>query len=467
MALAFSAFLLAALPGAHGALAQTFDMGAPASSREASKEDTGRRGRLAIDYGRKIDFLARGKKFLASGDTGEAMYNANYAIEYGSDTYESYLLLADIYRFMKQDADEAKTLEFVERFAPNERLRGEARARLDAVRKKIRDMRIRAAAGRVAENPENPGRVIRLGQVFSGFDDDESAMEQYRYVEAAGGGKFKSSVYAQIRLLLRRGKVGQAKPAVKKYFALEPEDTQMVYLLASHGLNLNESKELGYNGGGKLDMRKFNRTYADYYFRNGYNQYLKENYESARHSFEYALEYFMTIPRAHKLLGEIYYRRGMFREAVGHLKISYEFLNTDYEVGVLLSRAYLQLFRMKEARLVLADLLRFDNRGNRNYYDLLAKTGLRKHEIEKLGYVDPDAPPKRARKPSAQPGVPGGPDLFGSPPPGGYSPSTSPLLYDPNVQPASQQTPYTISPTGGTSYPPPPQLAPAPAKRER
>jgi len=441
-AVIISAVLSFDFSGADVACAQSYEMGAPGGGPRGSAEEKGQRGRLTIDYKKKIDFLAKSRKYFLAGDTSEAMYYVNYAIEYGFDTYESYLLLADIYRSMDQDCDEEKTLEFVSRYAPNERLKNENEKRLSGVRKKIRDAAIRDAAREVSGRPESLSKVIRLGATFSEFDDDGSAMEQYKYLEASGGGKFKSSFYAQVRLLLSRGKLAEAKPAVKKYFALEPDDTQMVYLLASKGINLGESKELGYNGGGRLDMRKFNRTYSEFYYRNGYRQYLNENYESALHSFEYALEYFMTIPKARKLLGDIYYKRGMFRESIGNLKIAYEFLNTDYEVGVLLARAYIQLNMKKEARFVLAELLKYDNNKNKYYYDLLAKTGLRKRQIEKLGYVDPDAPPRKVRPPAP-------PD-----PASGFSP-ISPLLYDPSRLPAGQQVPYTISPTGGTSYPPP------------
>ncbi|HNY13418.1 MAG TPA: hypothetical protein PKK26_17650 [Candidatus Wallbacteria bacterium] len=406
------------------------------ATRDGSRtEEKGVRGKLKIDYGKKADFLKKGKKYLMEDDLESAIYCATYAIANNFDAYESYLLFADIYKKKESDRDEAASLESVVANAPNERLKKEAQKRLDSVLKKIKSENIKKRAEAVKENPQSASRVLRLGDVLSSYKDDEGAELQYKYADTLGK-KMKSSKYAQIRLYLRTGKTFEARKQIKNYLALEPDDTQMVYLLAYNGFNFSEIKELGYNGGGKIDMRKFNRVYAEFYFKTGYYQYLKEKFESARISFTYALEYFSTHAGAHKYLGDIYYRAGMFRESREHLKIAYEIIPTDYEVGLQLSKVLLLMDKKSEARYILKGLIKTNNK-SKEYAALLKESGMRQIEIEKLGYEDPDMPPPRRRKPQSQQGTEGQPGMPGTP-----ATLTAPGLNDPfYAQPLTSQ-PY-------------------------
>lgn len=386
----------------------------------------GRRGRLNVDFYSKIDFVAEGRKFLGKGDIKEALYNAAYAVEGGRDPYDSYLLFADIYRASGDLKSEAYSLEYVVKHSPNDRLRGEAERRLKTVRETMKNRIIQRAASEVVKSPESVNRVLRLGHVFEHFDSGEKAAAQYDYADSLSEG-LKSSKYAKIRLFLKEGRRRDAAAEVRKFFALSASDTSMVYLLAYNGFNLNEIKELGYDGGGGLDMRRYNRTYADYHYELGYTNYLAEKFDKARVSLLYALSYFKSNPRAHLTLGEIFYRKGMFREAGFHYNVAAEFTPGDYEVVLKMARSFVMSKQYERARAALKELLKI-NPESAEYAMWLAKTGLTRAQIERLGYNDPRSPfykKKRPAKPQAPAArqFPGGPEnLLKQPPPGPNTP---------------------------------------------
>ncbi len=441
------------------ALAQDEDI--PQVFQDAPKvEEKGNRGKLKIDYKNKINFLKEGNRYLKEGDIEWATYCATYALSNNFDAYESYLLFADIYKKTAAARDEALSLERVVANAPNERLRRNAQRRLDDILLKIKSEKIQKMAAAVNEKPQSAGRILKLGETLSSYKDDEGAALQYKYADTLDE-KTKSSKYAQIRLYLRTGKTPEAKEQIKNYLALEPDDTQMVYLLAYNGFNIGEIKDLGYSGGGRIDMRKFNRVYSEFYFKNGYYQYLKEKFDTAKNSFTYALQYFSTHAGSHKYLGEIYYREGMFRESREHLKIAYEIIPADYEVGLRLAKVLLLMDKKSEARYVLKGLLKV-NRRSKEYAALLKQSGLRDIEIEKLGYDDPDVTFKRRKRQPQAAGAEGQPGQPGSPgaimPPGLNDPFyNQPLTPQPYVDPLVQQMQYQQQQNQIPPMPPMPQ----------
>ncbi len=382
----------------------------------------GRRGRLTIDYKSKIDFVAEARKYLKKGDIPEALYNATYAVSNGFDPYDSYLLLADIYRASKDLKSEAYSLEYTVRHAPNDRLKKEAEKRLASVIEAIKNLNIQKSAAAVVKNPDSLNKILRLGHTFERFGSAEKAETQYEYADNLGK-NIKSSKYAKIRLYLKNGRRSTALPEVRDFFKLSPEDTTMVYLLAYNGFNLTEIKELGYSGGGGLDMRRYNRTYADYYYEIGYQQYLQEKLDQARTSMLYSLSYFKSNSRAHFNLGEIFYKKGMFRESGFHYSVAYEFMPADYEVGFKLAKSLVMSKSYERARVVLKELLKIDPHSG-DYAAWLAKTGLTRRDIERMGYIDVNSPfykkPGRKKAPAAA-GQPAGPENLLKQPPSGLN----------------------------------------------
>ncbi len=399
----------------------------PCASQEAVE---GRRGRLKIDYKSKIDFVAEGRKYLNKGDVKEALYNATYAVANDFDPYDSYLLLADIYRASKEPVSEAYALEYAVTHSPNERLKKEAAERLKSVRDAIKNRSVQKSAAAVVKNPQSVNRVLRLGHTFERFGASDKAAAQYEYADNITG-EIKSAKYAKIRLYLKEGQKKKAAGELKNYFALSPEDTSMVYLLAYYGFNLSEIKQHGYNGGGGLEMRRYNRTYADYYYEIGYQQYLKEKYDQAKTNILYSVSYFKTSPKAHMALGEIFYKKGMFKEAAFHYNINYEFNPGDYEVGLKMSKALVLSKQHERARTALKELLKIKPESD-EYAHWLVKTGLTRSAVERMGYIDIKSPfykKKRPAKESPAPlQIPGGPENLLRQPPAGPG---SPFYQDP------------------------------------
>lgn len=398
---------------------------AAVAAAAGESETEGRRGRLKIDFKSKINFVAEGRKFLAKGNVKEALYNAAYAVDGGCDPYDSYLLLADIYKASGDLKSEAYSLEYVIEHSPNDRLKKEAVTRLSSLNENIKNLGIRRSAASVMKNPESVNRVLRLGHTFERFGAGDRAATQYEYADSLSEG-LKSSKYAKIRLFLKEGKKEPAVAEVKNFFALASSDTAMVYLLAYNGFNLSEIKDYGYDGGGGLDMRKFNRTYADYHQELGYQSYLAEKFDQARISILYALSYFKSNPRAHFILGEIFYRKGMFREAGFHYNITGEYMAAEYEVRLKMAKSFVLSQQYERARVVLKELLKIFPESDEYAYWLL-KTGLTRAEVERLGYTDVKSPFYKKKKPSkaapAIPQLPGGPEnLLRQPPPGVNAP---------------------------------------------
>jgi Tfp pilus assembly protein PilF len=391
----------------------------------AQEEVEGRRGRLKIDYKSKIDFVAEGRKYLNKGDVKEALYNATYAVANDFDRYDSYLLLADIYRASKELVSEAYALEYTINHAPNERLKKEAAARLKSVRAAIKNLGVQKSAAAVVKNPQSVNRVLRLGHTFERFGAPDKAAAHYEYADNITG-EIKSAKYAKIRLYLKEGKKKKADGEIKNYFALIPDDTSMVYLLAYHGFNLSEIKQHGYNGGGGLEMRRYNRTYADYYYEIGYQQYLNEKYDQAKISILYSLSYFKTSPKGHIALGEIFYKKGMFKEAAFHYNINYEFNPGDYEVGLKMAKSMVMSKQYERARTALKELLKINPESD-EYAHWLIKTGLTRRAVEDMGYIDVKSPFYKKKRPAnkapATLQIPGGPEnLLRQPPAGPNSP---------------------------------------------
>ncbi len=402
-------------------LLASFAAAAAAADENAAE---GRRGRLKIDFKSKINFVAEGRKFLGKGDVKEALYNATYAVAGGCDPYDSYLLLADIYKASGDIKSEAYSLEYVIKNSPNDRLKKEAAARLNSVNETIKNLVIQGSAAAVMKNPESVNRILRLGHTFEKFGAGDRAAAQYEYADSLTEG-LKSSKYAKIRLFLKEGKKGPAVAEVKNFFSLASSDTAMVYLLAYNGFNLSEIKEYGYDGGGGLDMRKYNRTYADYHQELGYQSYLAEKFDQARVSILYALSYFKSNPRAHFILGEIFYRKGMFREAGFHYNIAGEYMAAEYEIRLKMARSFVMSKQYERARVVLKELLKIFPESD-EYASWLMKTGLTRAEVERLGYTDVKSPFYKKKKPSkTAPGgqqLPGPENLLRQPPPGANSP---------------------------------------------
>jgi Tfp pilus assembly protein PilF len=397
---------------------------AAAVDAAGDSETEGRRGRLKIDFKSKINFVAEGRKFLDKGNVKEALYNATYAVEGGCDQYDSYLLLADIYKASGDLKSEAYSLEYVIEHSPNDRLKKDAVTRLSSLNEKIKNLGIQRSAASVMKNPESVNRVLRLGHTFERFGAGDRAATQYEYADNLSEG-LKSSKYAKIRLFLKEGKKSPAVAEVKNFFALASSDTAMVYLLAYNGFNLSEIKEYGYDGGGGLDMRKYNRTYADYHQEIGYQSYLAEKFDQARISILYALSYFKSNPRAHFVLGEIFYRKGMFREAGFHYNIAGEYMAAEYEISLKMAKSFVMSKQYERARVVLKELLKIFPESD-EYASWLIKTGLTRAEVERLGYTDVKSPFYKKKKPSkALPAMqlqPGGPEnLLRQPPPPGVS----------------------------------------------
>lgn len=399
---------------------------APPAGAAGDSETEGRRGRLKIDFKSKINFVAEGRKFLDKGNVKEALYNATYAVDGGCDPYDSYLLLADIYKASGDLKSEAYSLEYVIEHSPNDRLKKEAVKRLSSLSEKIKNLRIQRSAAAVMKNPDSVNRVLRLGHTFERFGAGDRAAAQYDYADSLSEG-LKSSKYAKIRLFLKEGKKNTAVAEVRNFFALASSDTAMVYLLAYNGFNLSEIKEYGYDGGGGLDMRKYNRTYADYHQELGYQSYLAEKFDQARVSILYALSYFKSNPRAHFILGEIFYQKGMFRKAGFHYNIAGEYMAADYEIGLKMAKSFVMSKQYERARVVLTELLKIFPESD-EYASWLIKTGLTRAEVERLGYTDVKSPFYKKKRPSKavpaiQPQQPGGPEnLLRQPPPGGNTP---------------------------------------------
>ncbi len=408
----------------------------PASGAEDPAKIEGRRGRLDIDFKSKINFVAEGRKYLKKNELKEALYNASYAVYYGFDAYDSYLLMADIYRASNDQAKEAAALEYAIAGAPNERLKSETQKRLLAVKDGLKNRSISRSAAAVVKNP-SVSKVLRLGHTFGHFNEDERAAVQYEYADNMAAG-LKSAKYARIKLYLKNGRQKQATDEIKKYFNLSPDDTSMVYLLAYNGFNLSLIKECGYNGEGGLDARRFNRTYADYHYEIGYGHYLKEKYDQAAVSLLYSLSYFKTNPRAHITLGEIYYKKGMFKEAGFHYNITSELTPGDYEINLKTAKSFVMSRQYERARTILRKLLKINPESD-EYALWLTRTGLTRQSIERMGYIDTGSPFYKKKKPVKKaPGaipVPGGPEnLLRQPPSGPNSP-----FYHDDLQPIQIQ----------------------------
>jgi len=396
----------------------------PAAAR-AQQEAEGRRGRLKIDYKSKIDFVAEGRKCLKKGDVKEALYNAAYAVANDFDRYDSYILLADIYRASKELVNEAYALEYTVACAPNERLKKEAAERLKAVRAAIKNLGVQKSAAAVVKNPQSVSRVLRLGHTFEHFGAPDKAEAQYEYADNITG-EIKSAKYAKVRLYLKQGQKKKASGEIKNYFALSPDDTSMVYLLAYHGFNLSQIKQHGYSGEGGLEMRRYNRTYAGYYYEIGYQQYLNEKYDQAKTNVLYSLSYFKTSPKSHFTLGEIFYKKGMFKEAAFHYNINYEFNPGDYEVGLKMAKSLVMSKQYERARTVLKELLQIEPQSDEYAYWLI-KTGLTRRAVERMGYIDVKSPFYKKKKqggktPDAIPATGGLENLLRQPPAGPNSP---------------------------------------------
>jgi|GEM_PF-5289893 len=402
-----AALLLIALPSATKSFAAE------------KKPDEGKRGKLNIDYKSKIDFIKEGRKYLAKADVKQALYYATYAVSYGCDAYDSYLLLADIYKASKDAKSEIGALEYAVTNAPNQRLKAETLKRLLETKKISAAAEIQRAA-KAVETGQSPNKILRLASTFERYSKPEEAMAQYEYLDDLSP-KARSAKHAKIKLYLKQSKRDLAKSEIKKYFSLKADDTSMVYLLAYNGFNISEIKDLGYNGEGKFELRKYNRTYAGYYYEIGHDQYLAHNYISAKNSLLYSLEYFKTDPDTHNYLGKIFYTNGMFKEASFHFGVAYEFLHEDYEVGLLLAKSQTMSKQYEKARLTLKRLLKSSPNTDEYAYWLL-KTGISKNRLEDFGYVDLKSPfykkPRTRKKETSEPAEPGPENLLRTPPTG-------------------------------------------------
>ncbi|MEZ7893216.1 MAG: hypothetical protein QMC67_15880 [Candidatus Wallbacteria bacterium] len=419
------------------------------TSGNTAASDTGRRGSLTIDYKKKINLLKKAEDYFKQGNITEAEYYVHYALNNGFDKYDCYILLADIYKAQNKSKAEAGALTNAIEHSPNERLRDESAKRRDVIFAELKRKKIKEAAEIVALDTQNPSKVTKLGNIFLETSEPDKAMIQYNYANSLQK-KSKSGKYGLIKMYLKQNRLNEAKKLLKEYFELAPADTGTVYLLASYGININEAKDLGYNGQGNFDRRKYNKTYAEYYFKNGYMQYLKENYESAKHSMDYALQYYTTHSRAHKYLGEIYYSQGMFSEASHHLRIAFEYYPTDYEIGLKAAKALLFSNDKEKSRIYLESLLKIDCT-NKTYAELLLKSGLRMYDIENMGYVNPDKPPVKKRRPKS---VNTDKNKKNKNEVKSIFELNSPLSA-PGSGGQQQLLPYSVSPTGGTSYPQP------------